>query len=236
MTFGRPTMISDAWNVQAPAMIDDEYLLMEGEGFQPAHLSSRMGLFVYSSKLFEVLNEVLSAVYTKDAVMMSSKQNNPETRSQKMLMKVVGFNRRLDKFIASIPEYLRPMVTSNPQDQQKENYIKIQEKVLYCRYVSLNPTRSIACVNCHQISLHSSTFVATDPAPGYRRGGHELERGIWSTNGINVGRKPFPRCMQSLRHNGAQTYPEYLPQPGVYIQEFGVAHCILYASPLARND
>jgi hypothetical protein len=133
MTFGRPTMISKQWNVQAPAMIDDEYLLMDGEGFQPTDVPSRMGLFVYSSKLFEILDEILSTFYTEDVVKWSSKQDDSETRSQRMLMDVLGFNRRLDKFIASIPKYLQPTVASHPPNQQKENYIKIQEKVLYCR-------------------------------------------------------------------------------------------------------
>jgi hypothetical protein len=76
MTFGRPTMISKQWNVQAPAMIDDEYLLMDGEGFQPTDVPSRMGLFVYSSKLFEILDEILSTFYTEDVVKWSSKQDD----------------------------------------------------------------------------------------------------------------------------------------------------------------
>ena len=167
MTFGRPTMISNSWNVEAPAMIDDEYLLVDGEGFQPAHLPSRMGLFVYSSKLFEILDEILSTIYVEDVVKRSSKQDDYETGSQRILMKVMGFNRRLDDFIAHVPEYLRPTVASSPQNQQKENYIKLQEKILYCRCVSLTLKSISTCVNCLQVSLHSSALAATDPAPGY---------------------------------------------------------------------
>jgi hypothetical protein len=141
MTFGRPTMISKSWDVQAPLMIDDEYLQMDGEGIQPAGRPSRMGLFVCSSRLFEILNEILSIFYAEDAGQPPSKHTHSDARSQQMLMNVLVFNRRLDNFLTSIPQYLQHTVKhSSPVVQEKSNHIQLQEQVLYCRSgTPLNP-------------------------------------------------------------------------------------------------
>jgi hypothetical protein len=134
MTFGRPTMISTSWDVEAPLMIDDEYLRIDGEGVQPADTPSRMGLFVCSSRLYEILNEILSTFYTVHTGQPPLKQTPSETRSERMLINVLTFNRRLDNFLASVPQYLQPTVTtSSTAVQQKSNHIRLQEQVLHCR-------------------------------------------------------------------------------------------------------
>ncbi|EDO00513.1 hypothetical protein SS1G_14383 [Sclerotinia sclerotiorum 1980 UF-70] len=64
MTFGRPTMIrTGSWDVPEPAIIDDQYLSSDSQGVQQSGLHSRMYLFVYSLRLFDIMDEILSEFY-----------------------------------------------------------------------------------------------------------------------------------------------------------------------------
>lgn len=134
MTFGRPLMVRDSHNTRIPSLIDDEYLQGTSIGTQPTDIPSRMGLFVSSCKLFEILSDILSSFYMgKDT---SSSKN--DTRMQEITADVLCFNRRLDQFSASIPSYLK--MSKDPPGLQSptEGYIILQKQVLHCRLV-LNP-------------------------------------------------------------------------------------------------
>lgn len=131
MTFGRPLMVRDSYNTRIPSLIDDEYLQETGIGTQPTNIPSRMGLFVSSCKLFEILSDILSSFYVgKDDL-----DSKNDARMQELATDVLNFNRRLDQFSASIPGYLkttqRPWVFKSPT----EGYINLQQQVLYCRSV-----------------------------------------------------------------------------------------------------
>ena len=136
MTFGRPTMLSKSRNVPVPSLIDDEYLCVQGEGFQPPDVPSRLGLFVSSCKLFEILHEILSDFYAEDSGIGLPKQLESKPHAREIVVDILKFNRRLDEFIDSIPEYLRATGSSHVVVSEKNSCVNLQQQVLYCRYFS----------------------------------------------------------------------------------------------------
>jgi hypothetical protein len=129
MTFGRPAMLNRSYNTVVPSLIDDVYLREEGEGVQPQHMPSRMGLFVFSCRLFEILDDILSSFYAGDP----STHPISESRLQNMVLEVLSFNRRLDSFFTSTPDYLKTTRSSQVVISERNSYINLQQQVLYCR-------------------------------------------------------------------------------------------------------
>lgn len=129
MTFGRPTMVNTSHGTPVPSLIDDEYLRTDGEGIQPKGVNSQMSLFVYSCRLFEILNDILSSFYAVD----SSPDPVSQSRLQDMVSEALSFNRRLDDFITSLPDYLKTAQSSQVVISEKNNYTNLQQQVLYCR-------------------------------------------------------------------------------------------------------
>lgn len=136
MTFGRPTMLSTSWDVPVPALIDDEYLNNATEGFQPAGKPSVMGLFVSSCNLFELLEEILNSFYSGEPFPDLSKQEKASEMAKAFIAPVLQYNRRLDKFIDSVPEYLK-LTEYGDGMKFSNNSVNLQQQVLYCRYVDL---------------------------------------------------------------------------------------------------
>jgi hypothetical protein len=126
MTFGRPTMLSTSWDVPVPALIDDEYLNNATEGFQPAGKPSVMGLFISSCNLFELLEEILKSFPDL------SKQETASEMAKAFIAPVLQYNRRLDKFIDSVPEYLK-LTEYGDGMKFSNNSVTLQQQVLYCR-------------------------------------------------------------------------------------------------------
>jgi hypothetical protein len=128
MTFGRPVMIADSYNVPLPCLIDDEYLSRDSEASQPAHTPSRLGLFVFSCRLFEILADILGSFYAAES------RSGLEAGAcvQDMVMQVLNFNSRLDEFMASVPDDLQP-VTAQCSTSEREHHMNLQQQVLYCR-------------------------------------------------------------------------------------------------------
>lgn len=112
-----------------PSLIDDEYLRTDGDGAQPKGSNSRMGLFVYSCKLFEILDDILSTFYSVDA----SADPVSQSRLQDMVSEVLSFNRRLDNFIISLPGYLKTAQSSQVVMTERNSWTNLQQQVLYCR-------------------------------------------------------------------------------------------------------
>ena len=137
MTFGRPTMISRTTNVPVPSLIDDEYLSVEGTGKQPAHIPSRMGLFIFSCSLFEILDMVMSKFYTGSSDTKPASQIESENRMENMISDVMSIIRRLDDFQGTLPTYLQVTGTSQAPVPVINGYIQLQQQILYCRYCSL---------------------------------------------------------------------------------------------------
>jgi hypothetical protein len=133
MTFGRPTMVLGTWDVIAPSMIDDEYLTQNGDGVQPPDLPSRMGLFVYSLQLFEIMDEVLSSFYIRDSGRTSLNNRFSQSWSPEELLKVLNISSKLDRFGDSLPDFLRPEFGSITENEPQYNHLMLQAKVLHCR-------------------------------------------------------------------------------------------------------
>ena len=66
MTYGRPTMISESFNVPYPTLIDDEYMSTdptEPDAVQPSGVPSRMAYFVSTVKLSDIRSRIRQCVY-----------------------------------------------------------------------------------------------------------------------------------------------------------------------------
>lgn len=132
MTFGRPAMIdAKSCNTPLPSLIDDEYLSMDVEALQPIHTPSRMGLLIYSCKLFDILADILESFYTININVMTG----PMSYRENMIVQAVGFNSRLDQFLNDLPVYMKPVQGGNAS--AKNHYTNLQQQVLYCRQVSI---------------------------------------------------------------------------------------------------
>ncbi|KAH7121718.1 fungal-specific transcription factor domain-containing protein [Dactylonectria macrodidyma] len=129
MTFGRPFMIGASYSTPIPSMIDDEHLQETGAGIQPPDVPSRMGLFVSSCRLFEIVADILSSFYARN----DDSKLNTGACVQEMFADVLDFNRRLDEFSASIPDYLKVSRNSRPIPSDNPGHINLQQQVLYCR-------------------------------------------------------------------------------------------------------
>ncbi|KAJ9299811.1 transcriptional regulator family: Fungal Specific TF [Paecilomyces variotii] len=167
MSFGRPTMIGKSWNVPIPSLIDDEYLFDNGEeGVQPAHIPSRMGLFVWSCPLFEILAEILGYFYIDDGGDGYPKHLGSEACNKELLSRVLDFNRRLDNLFDSIPEYLKTTKITRPTISDKNSSVSLQQQVLYCRflYVRVLSLRPLLLLARRREQPSSSTRL---PAKGH---------------------------------------------------------------------
>ncbi|KXT11592.1 hypothetical protein AC579_3123 [Pseudocercospora musae] len=131
MTFGRPSMLGTTTDVPIPGAIDDEYLADRGVGIQPANVPSRLGLFVSSCRLFELLEEVLERFYRDGP---SQKQPNGTETPADIVGPVLDLNRRLDVFEQSVPGYLR-VFDQGSINGRNEDHVQLQQQVLYCRFL-----------------------------------------------------------------------------------------------------
>lgn len=134
MTFGRPTMLSQSWDVPVPALIDDEYLSNAIEGKQPEGKPSVMGMFVSSCSLFDLLEEILNSFYSGEPFPDLSKQEKASEMAKAFIAPVLQYNRRLDRFIDSVPDYLKLTESSDGVKFNNNNSVTLQQQVLYCRY------------------------------------------------------------------------------------------------------
>lgn len=182
MTFGRPAIISNAgWDVPTPLEIDDEYLQKVGEGTQPAGTTTRMGLFVYSSHLYEVFNDALSTSHCYTGNGDLSKSGTSELRSHLMLDHVLALNRRLDRFVESLPKYLQPNISSDSPLQKNDNYITMQQQIMYCRFSgTLTPFRkhpsSIPLGSCTTVSSYCAQYFLQQLKRGVKlRPDHQIQ-------------------------------------------------------------
>ena len=124
-------MISTTWKVPFPSLIDDEYLSTQGEAEQPTGIPSRLGLCIWSSKLFLVLDDILLRLYSPNQNSIHVITDG-EVNVQELVSDVIVLSRRLDEFFESIPGYLRTPCDPNSSSQQ-EGSVVIQQQVLYCR-------------------------------------------------------------------------------------------------------
>ncbi|KAF4472260.1 C6 transcription factor [Fusarium albosuccineum] len=122
------------WNVVSKLlMIDDEFLLEDGEGAQPSHLNPRMGSFVYSLKLFDILNEILATFYARKNTFFQG--HDTASWDCQELDVVLRFNMQLNKFWESVPNYLA--VSQGPEGSNTTDSARIAPgaKILYPRFL-----------------------------------------------------------------------------------------------------
>lgn len=131
MTFGRPAMIEKQIDVPAPALIDDEYLADRGVGSQATGVLSRLGMFIYSSPLMELLEEILERFY-RHSSLSQNRSSFPETTD--IVTPVLVINRKLDDFAETVPDYLRVSNNSSTPGRN-EDHILLQQQVLHNRFV-----------------------------------------------------------------------------------------------------
>lgn len=131
MTFGRPSMIEKQIDVPVPALVDDEFLRDRGTGVQSAGVPSRLGMFVSSSPLLELLEEILERFY-RHGTSVKGQSGSPDTTD--LVTPVLVLNRKLDDFAETIPEYLR-VFDKGGTPGRTEDHVQLQQQVLFNRYV-----------------------------------------------------------------------------------------------------
>ncbi|KUJ08915.1 uncharacterized protein LY89DRAFT_599295 [Mollisia scopiformis] len=132
MSFGCPTMVAQAKSSTAiPAMIDDDFLLEYGIGTQPSQLPSRMALFVYSLRLFDILDEILTTCYP----IRPSTSSQPDDQHTPHLMNdILRLNGALDVLYEDIPSYLKPEDSARSVDPHPE-HVTLQKNVFRSRFL-----------------------------------------------------------------------------------------------------
>ncbi|EWZ36404.1 hypothetical protein FOZG_10412 [Fusarium oxysporum Fo47] len=133
-TFGRPSMLPCRSRVPLPITIDDEYLLEIGEGTQPPGSPCRLGLFVYTIRLLEILDEVLKSFYAQDAHEQVMDIDTQEKMPLLDLDEILRLNSQLDVFLDGLPDYLTLQGTSTGSGVQQDNTL-LQPRILYCRFL-----------------------------------------------------------------------------------------------------
>ncbi|KAH7132729.1 fungal-specific transcription factor domain-containing protein [Dactylonectria macrodidyma] len=133
-TFGRPAMLSNSSSVPLPLIVDDEYLLEDGEGTQPVTSQCRIGSFVYTVQLLELLNEVLHSFYAEDGKTQVPTTGKHEERPMPDLHEMLRLNSKLDRFLEDLPTNLRLQNVSGNSEAPTGNPL-LQARVLYCRFL-----------------------------------------------------------------------------------------------------
>ncbi|KAF4420578.1 Transcriptional activator acu-15 [Fusarium acutatum] len=123
-------MLPCSSRVPLPLTIDDEYLLETGEGTQPPDSPCRLGLFIYTIRLLEILDKVLKCFYAQDALEGDEQTEMPLLALDKMLT----LNSKLDIFLDGLPDYLKLHGGSPDFNTQQENTL-LQSRILYCRFL-----------------------------------------------------------------------------------------------------
>ncbi|KIX07471.1 uncharacterized protein Z518_02124 [Rhinocladiella mackenziei CBS 650.93] len=137
MTFGRPTMISHPSEVQPPQSMDDEYLQDGADGVQPRSRESRLAFFVYSIKLFDILDDILSTLYLNKTG-SDFPTGHGCSQPQQPLSAVMKLNSDLDRFFNGLPPHLRPGEKSSLDTgpiSPRSPCFTLQANVLYCRFL-----------------------------------------------------------------------------------------------------
>ncbi|KAM3426555.1 hypothetical protein NHJ13734_009391 [Beauveria thailandica] len=136
MTFGRPSMIanwlSDA--VPLPLMIDDEFLdtQRQATASRPDGETSRVGFFIFSLELYSIVNDFLLELYMDPL--------GRAVKAKTSLGTVIGYDDRLEKWLNSIPEFLR-WSSQSPVDDfiLQRQRIVLRARYLHARITLLRP-------------------------------------------------------------------------------------------------
>ncbi|RAH78358.1 hypothetical protein BO86DRAFT_368945 [Aspergillus japonicus CBS 114.51] len=145
LSFNQPSMTSGQGNVRLPSMTDDENLAAsDGQGpVDQAHTTSQMAFFVYSIKLFEILNKSLILLYHTSSTERQAEPDPHRWWSRAHLEHVSTLNRTLDDLSVELPVHLRPTCHIDATDTLLrrtlwQGYI-FRSRFLYVRILVLRP-------------------------------------------------------------------------------------------------
>jgi hypothetical protein len=128
-------MISRNLSVPVPLMVDDEYLLEDGEGSQPSQSEPHIGFLVFSIKLFDILDHILSKIYHHDSVKPFSQGVENLWWSRERLEDVLKLNSSLDDLFETLPNNLKLMWSTDRGRDLRSDTAILQAKVFYSRFV-----------------------------------------------------------------------------------------------------
>ncbi|KAJ3541642.1 hypothetical protein NM208_g4515 [Fusarium decemcellulare] len=134
VTLDRPAMLSQDSQVPLPQMIDDEYLLEDGEGTQPEDSPCRMGLFIYTVRLLDILSEVLGCFYAEAGHAQKVSADKNQQASMPDLHEMLRLNSKLDQFLEAIPTSLRLKLILRNSEPPSGSAL-LQARILYCRFL-----------------------------------------------------------------------------------------------------
>ncbi|SCV36739.1 related to transcription activator protein acu-15 [Fusarium fujikuroi] len=148
-----------------PQMIDDEYLLEEGEGCQPAATPSLLDALAVSMKIFDVV----AGVREVNAASFSKALQMPE------LMKILQLNERLTEIEDNLPEHLK-YKSGQAASSAREKVLHYQAEVVNLRwllYVRLLVLRTNLLPAARQV------LARQDPSTSPSRLEHAVRKEAW---------------------------------------------------------
>ncbi|KAK2130732.1 putative transcriptional regulatory protein [Fusarium oxysporum II5] len=130
-----------------PQMIDDEYLLEEGEGIQPMNKPSLLDALTVSIKVFNIIAEAREVNVTSFARELQM----PE------LIRILQLNEKLHKIEAELPDHLK-YETNRKKDTTRERVLMLQAEVVNIRilYVRLLLFRANLLATARQQLMHQN--------------------------------------------------------------------------------
>lgn len=130
-------MIASQTGVPLPQLIDDEFLLVDGEGRQPAGMTSYLELFVASVKLFDVIGDVVATCYEQKQSPEDARVGSQWWRLYH-LNDILKLDNTLNDFWAALPAHLRTSYESVGSSAGETNSVQWrQAKILQCRFAIL---------------------------------------------------------------------------------------------------
>lgn len=114
--------------VPLPSKIDDDYLLSDGTGTQPAGIPSLLDAFVVTIKIFEVIQGAHKINYASFT----------HGRRLSELTGILQLNEKIDQIEENLPKHLRHDQDFNKPSSQRDRSLKLQAVAVMTRYVSLS--------------------------------------------------------------------------------------------------
>ncbi len=142
-------MVSARSTIPLPQMIDDEYLQRDGDGHQPTNQHSQIGGFIYSRKLFNILDDILSAFYVEKNAMFFQADTSDKAPYRE-LDTVMRLNSALNDFQDQLPRYLDIgcHLDNTASVDPVSEAVALGAKILYSRLVtsSVAPYCSVGAI------------------------------------------------------------------------------------------
>ncbi|UKZ67833.1 uncharacterized protein TrAtP1_008992 [Trichoderma atroviride] len=154
-TFGWPLATSRTNYVPLPQAIDDEYLLEEGEGYQPANKPSKLEFFRNYLQLSEVPREITDSMH---ALGQNSIEQGSATSLTQYVSEMPKYCLRLDEMLDNLPRELQ-----EANQPVVEECFRVQSLVLSIRsnyYVRLSILRPCLLATVANRTIRSELLKA----------------------------------------------------------------------------